>query len=330
MPRFGAIISGTGSYVPEKRLTNQDLEKLVETSNDWIVQRTGIRERRIAASEQATSDLAIEAARRAIESARIKPDDIDLIIAATLTPDMSTPSTACILQSALGIKRHIGAFDINAACSGFVYSLSTASQFIANGIYKHVLVVGAETLSRIVDYTDRGTCILFGDGAGAVILSACDDPERGLQAFELGADGAGGPLLNVPAGGSRMAITPEVLARHDHCLKMSGREVYKFAVTQMTHSLQQAMQACSLTSEHVRLVVPHQVNQRIIDSATGKMGFPAEKVYINIDRYGNTSGASVPIALDEAMRSGRCGAGDWIIMVAFGAGLTWASATVRL
>lgn len=330
MPRFGTIISGTGSYVPEKRLTNQDLEKLVETSNDWIVQRTGIRERRISGPDQASSDLAFEAARRALEASKLSPDDIDLIIVATLTPDMLTPSTACVLQTRLGIKRHIGAFDINAACSGFVYALATASQFIANGAFKHILVVGAETLSRIVDYTDRGTCILFGDGAGAVVLSACDDPERGLRAFELGADGGGGTLLNIPAGGSRQPITPEALARRDQYLKMNGREVYKFAVTQMTHSLQQAMQACSLTSEHVRLVVPHQVNQRIIDSATSKMGFPAEKVYINIDRYGNTSGASVPIALDEAMRSGRCGAGDWIIMVAFGAGLTWASATMRL
>ena len=328
--RFGAIIAGTGSYTPERRLTNADLEKMVDTTNDWIVQRTGIRERRIAAADECTSTLALEASKRAIAAAGITPDDIDLIVVATLTPDMFTPSTACILQEKLGIKRHIAAFDLGAACSGFVYALVTASQFIATGSHKTVLVVGAETLSRIVDYQDRSTCILFGDGAGAAVLKASDDPSRGLQSFLLAADGTGGQFIHVPAGGSRMVASPQSLADRQHYLKMNGREVYKFAVTQMTHSLEEAMEACNLQAEDVRLVVPHQSNLRIISSATEKVGFPPERVYVNIDRYGNTSAASVGIALDEAMRAGRCGPGDWVILLAFGAGLTWASATIKL
>jgi len=327
---FGARISGTGCALPERRLTNADLEKLVETSNDWIVQRTGMRERRIAGPGDSTASLATAAARRALDDANLSPQQIDLLIVATLTPDMPTPSTACLVQHNLGIEKHIGALDLNAACSGFVYSVATAAQFIQTGAYKNVLVIGAETLSRVVDYSDRNTCILFGDGAGAAVLSRSDNPQEGLQAFELGANGGGAPFINIPAGGSLHPATAQTVAERMHYLKMNGREVYKFAVHQMTESLRAAMEACNLTAETVKLVVPHQVNQRIIDSATEKMGFPKEKVFINIDRYGNTSAASVPIALDEARKSGRCGKGDWIIMVAFGAGLTWAAATVKL
>ncbi len=330
MARFGACIAGSGSCVPQRRLTNADLEKLVETSDEWIVQRTGIRERRAVSQGESTVTLALEAAQKALDSAKITADDLDLIIVATLTPELITPSTACLLQEKLGVKRHIGAFDMGAACSGFVYSIATASQFIQTGAYKNVLVVGAETLTRIVDYTDRGTCILFGDGAGAVVLSATEDTQRGIQAFELGADGMDGEILYVPAGGSRLPASADTIANRQHYLKMNGREVYKFAVHQMTDSLKRAMDACHLTAADVKLVVPHQVNQRVIDSATEKMGFPKEKVFVNIDRYGNTSAASVPLALDEALRSGACGPGDWIIMVAFGAGLTWASATIKL
>ncbi len=328
--RFGAFIAGTGCALPERRLTNADLEKLVETSNDWIVQRTGMRERRVAGPGESTASLAAAAGRRAIDDANISPQDVDLLIVATLTPDRLTPSTACLVQHELGIERHIGAFDLNAACSGFVYGLATAAQFVQNGVFRNVLVIGAETLSKVVDYTDRNTCILFGDGAGAAVISRSENPERGLRAFELGANGAGAPFIGIPAGGSLHPATAQTVAERMHYLKMNGREVYKFAVHQMTESLRAAMEACGLTAETVKLVVPHQVNQRIIDSATEKMGFPKEKVFINIERYGNTSAASVPIALDEARKSGRCGAGDWIIMVAFGAGLTWAAATVKL
>jgi 3-oxoacyl-[acyl-carrier-protein] synthase-3 len=235
-----------------------------------------------------------------------------------------------LLQRDLGIQKHIGAFDLNAACSGFVYAAATAAQFIISGAYKNILVVGAETLSKVVDYTDRNTCILFGDGAGAVVMQRDNDPTMGLQSFNLGANGMGAEFIQVPAGGSKCPATVESVNSRQHYLKMNGREVYKFAVTQMAESIRQAMESCNLTVDKVKLVVPHQVNQRIIDSATEKMGFPKEKVFINIEKYGNTSAASVPIALDEAIRAGRCGKGDWIIMVGFGAGLTWAGATVKL
>jgi 3-oxoacyl-[acyl-carrier-protein] synthase-3 len=329
-PRFGAQIIGTGCALPERRLTNADLERMVETSDEWIVQRTGMKERRIVGPGETTSTLATLAAKRALEEAKLAAEDIDLIIVATLTPDMSTPSTACLVQHSLGIKRHIGCMDLNAACSGFVYAIATASQFLQNGAYKHILVIGAETLSRVVDYTDRNTCILFGDGAGAAVLTRTDDPASGFQTFSLGANGDGAPFIQIPAGGSAHPASATTIAERMHYLKMNGREVYKFAVHQMTESLRFGMESCGLTAETVKLVVPHQVNQRIIDSATEKMGFPKDKVFINIQQYGNTSAASVAIALDEARKSGRCGAGDYIIMVAFGAGLTWAAATVKL
>jgi len=330
MPRFGAIIRGTGSAVPARRLTNADLEKLIDTTDDWIVQRTGMRERRICGPEDSTATLATQAGKRALEAAGIGADELDLIIVATLTPELTTPSTSCLVQEALGIQKHIGCFDLNAACSGFVYAIATAAQFLQNGNFKNILVIGAETLSRIVDYTDRNTCILFGDGAGAVVLSACDDPTRGLQAFNLGANGHAWRYIQIPGGGSKYPASATTVSEKMHFLKMNGREVYKFAVTQMTHSLEQAMVSCGLTANDVKLVVPHQVNQRIIDSATEKMGFPKEKVFLNIEKYGNTSAASVPLALDEAMREKRCGQGDWIIMVGFGAGLTWAGTTFKL
>ncbi len=330
MPRYGAIITGTGSALPSKRLTNQDLEKLVETSDDWIVQRTGMRERRIAEAGETTVTLGLAAARKALDAANFSAQDIDLIIVGTLTPEMTTPATSCILQRELGITKHIGAFDLNAACSGFVYALATGAQFIQNGAFKNILIVGAETLSRFVDYKDRNTCILFGDGAGAVILSRCDDPTRGMQAFNLGANGHGADFITIPAGGSRKPASVETVNNREHYIRMNGREVYKFAVTQMTESLRQAMTDAGITPDQVKLVVPHQVNMRIIDSATEKLGFPKEKVFVNIEKYGNTSAASVPIALDEAVRSGKCGKGDWIIMVGFGAGLTWAATTFKL
>ena len=329
-PRFGAFIAGTGSALPERRLTNADLEKMVDTTDEWINQRTGMRERRIVGPGETTASLATLAAQRALADSGVSPEDLDLIIVCTLTPDMLTPSTACLVQHHLGIKKHIGAFDLNAACSGFVYGLATASQFIQNGSCKNILVIGAETLSRFVDYKDRNTCILFGDGAGAAVISRTTDTARGLQSFDLGANGEGAQFITIPAGGSQCPPTATSVAEGMHYLKMNGREVYKFAVTQMTESLRAAMASCNLTTDSVKLVVPHQVNQRIIDSATEKMGFPKDKVFLNIEKYGNTSAASVPIALDEARKAGRCTTGDWIIMVAFGAGLTWAAATVKL
>ncbi len=330
MTPYGASIAGTGSCVPERRLTNADLEKLVDTTDEWIVQRTGIRERRIAAPGESSSTLAIVAAQRALESAKVKAADIDMIIVATVTPDMPTPSNACLLQHALGCRRGIAAMDLNAACSGFVYALVTGSAFIKTGTARTVLVVGAETLSRITDYTDRSTCILFGDGAGAAILTRSADTGIGVQHFELGSDGSGAMLLHVPAGGSRAPATADTVGGKMHTLRMSGREVFKFAVAQMSESIQRAMNACNLTPDQIKLVIPHQSNARIIDSATAKIGLTSDRTFINIDKYGNTSAASVAIALDEAIRAGRCGRGDWIVIIGIGGGLTWATATVKL
>ena len=278
-PQFRASIRGTGCALPERRLTNADLEKLVDTSDEWIVQRTGMRERRIASPGETTASLATLAAQKALAEAQLSPQDLDMIILGTLTPDMQTPATACWVQHHLGIKKHIPAFDLNAACSGFVYSLATAAQFIQNGSFKNILVIGAETLSRVVDYTDRNTCVLFGDGAGAAILSRSENLAEGLQAFHLGANGGGAHFITIPAGGSANPATATTIAERMHYLKMNGREVYKFAVHQMTESISVAMSACGLTAETVKLVVPHQVNQRVIDSATEKMGFPKDKVF---------------------------------------------------
>jgi 3-oxoacyl-[acyl-carrier-protein] synthase-3 len=273
--------------------------------------------------------MGLTAARRALEMADLAPQDLDLIVCATITPEMMFPSTACFIQAGLGC-RPIGAFDLLAACSGFVYALAVGSQFIRTGTYRNVLVVGTETLSRIIDYADRGSCILFGDGAGAAVLSATREPGRGLQYFRLYADGSNPDLLHLPGGGSRYPASTQTLAERMHYIRLNGREVYKFAVTRMQELIQEAMCDCRLTVDDIALVVPHQVNQRIIDSAVRHMNFPPEKVMGNLDRYGNTSAASVPIALDEAMRTGRVRAGDTVLLVAFGGGFTWASAVVTL
>ncbi len=324
-----AVITGTGSYVPEKILKNEDFEKFLDTSDEWITSRTGIKERRIATENDGTASMAAHAARSALADAQISAQDLDLIIVATFTPEMPLPATACFVQQALGAK-DAAAFDIAAACSGFVYALSVARQFIGTGKYRNVLVIGAETLSRFCDYQDRGSCILFGDGAGAVVLSASDQSDRGLLYTHLAADGQGWDLLQIPAGGSRSPASNQTVKNREHYLKLRGKEVYKFAVQKMQFLLKDAMTACKLTTEAVAMVVPHQVNTRIIDSACQHLGFPREKIYVNIDRMGNTSAASVPIALDEASRTGKVNPGDVVIMIAFGAGLTWASAVVRL
>ncbi|GGG12245.1 3-oxoacyl-ACP synthase III [Paenibacillus aceti] len=319
-------IIGTGKYVPERVLTNADLEKMVDTNDEWIVSRTGIRERHIAAPEQATSDLAYEAAVRALKSAGMTADQLELIIVATITPDTSFPSTACILQDKLGAKR-AAAFDLSAACSGFVYSMATANGFIKTGMYKNALVIGVDTLSRITDYTDRNTCVLFGDGAGAVIVG--EVPEgRGFLSFDLGAEGAGGELLKLAAGGSRLPASEETVKAKQHYIYMNGREVFKFAVRVMGSATEEVLRKAGKTKEDIDLFVPHQANIRIIQSAMQRLNLPEEKCVINVDKYANTSAASIPLALVEAAEDGRIKEGDTVLLVGFGGGLTWGASVL--
>jgi len=327
MPDYGAIIAGTGSYVPEKRLTNDDLSKMVDTNDQWIVQRTGIRERRIAGPTESTATMATAAARKALTAAEITPAELDLIVCGTISGEMVFPSTACFVAAALGLSS-TPAFDVAAACSGFIYTLETAANFIKAGRYRNVLAIGAETLSRITDYTDRSSCILFGDGAGAVVLQR-GEPTRGLVYTGLHSDGHGWELLCCKPG-SRHPISETLLSERNQYMKIKGREVYKFAVQRFEELIEDALRKCELKPEDIKLIVPHQVNQRIIDSAMDKLGLGIEKAYVNIDKYGNTSAASIPIALDEAVRAGRIARGDTIILVAFGAGLTWANAVIRM
>ncbi|MGN7453858.1 beta-ketoacyl-ACP synthase III [Paenibacillus pasadenensis] len=326
MKSISVGIIGTGKYVPEKVLTNQDLERMVETNDEWIVTRTGIRERRIAAEGQATSDLAFEASLKALESAGITAEQLDLIIVATITPDMFFPSTASLLQDRLGASR-AAAFDLSAACSGFIYGLATASSMIQAGLYKHVLLVGAECLSRITDYTDRNTCILFGDGAGAVVLG--EVPEgRGFQSFELGSDGSGGQLLKIPGGGSRLPSTADSVEAKQHYLKMAGNDVFKFAVRVMGASAEQALSKAGFGKGDIDLLIPHQANIRIIQSALNRLELPEDKAMVNLDRYGNVSAASIPLALAEAVEQGKVSEGDKLLLVGFGGGLTWGASVL--
>ncbi|MMZ55251.1 3-oxoacyl-[acyl-carrier-protein] synthase 3 [compost metagenome] len=319
-------VIGTGKYVPEKILTNKDLEEIVETSDEWIVSRTGIQERHIAAPEQATSDLAYEAAIKALESAGMTAQDLDLIIVATVTPDMAFPSTACILQDKLGAKG-AAAFDLSAACSGFVYGLATATSFIKTGIYNNALIIGADCLSRITDYTDRNTCVLFGDGAGAVVIG--EVPEgRGFQSFDLGAEGAGGTLLKLEAGGSRLPASADTLENKQHYIYMNGREVFKFAVRVMGTATVDVLEKAGLSKDDIDLFVPHQANVRIIQSAMQRLDLPEEKVVVNVHKYANTSAASIPLALVEAAEEGRMKEGDRVLMVGFGGGLTWGASVL--
>ncbi len=322
-------IAGTGSYLPEKILTNADLEKMVDTNDQWIVERTGIRERRIAAPGQTTSDLGLVASMRALEAASLTPNDIDMILFATVTPDMPMPSTACYLQAKLGC-RNVMAFDLSAACSGFVYAMSVADQFIRTGMYKNVLVVGGEVLHHVVNYKDRETCILFGDGCGAAILSRTDanDPNV-IQSAHLHADGNLADLLTLPAGGSAMPYTQEVLDNSSHYVHMKGREIFKAAVRTMTQCCQEALDTNKMSVEDIDWLIPHQANLRILELVASSFKIPAEKVIVNLHKTGNTSAGTVPIALDEAIREGKIKRGDNILMTVFGAGLTSGSLMVR-
>ena len=320
-------ITGVGSYVPEKILTNADLEKMVETTDEWITSRTGIKARRIAAANEFTSDLATKAAERAMKMAGVTAAQIDLIIVATLTPDMPFPSTACLVQRKLGALR-AAAFDMEAACSGFIYALEIGQQFITSRTYETVLIIGAEKLSSIVNWKDRNTCVLFGDGAGAAILQNREN-SHGLLTAVMGADGNKADLLSMPGGGSACPATPESVANGLHYLRMDGKETFKNAVQAMVSAAHEAMRRCEIDITKIKCVIPHQANQRIVDAVGDRLGATPEQLFINLDKYGNTSAASVAIALDEAVAAGKIQRGDLVLLVVFGAGLTWGAAVIE-
>lgn len=331
-PFCTSSIIGTGSYVPEKVVTNADISKIVDTSDEWITSRTGIKERRIAAADEATSDMAAAAARRAIEAAGISADEIGLIVVATVTPDMFFPSTACIVQKKIGAGNAV-CFDINAACSGFLYALQVARHFINTGNRTTALVIGAEKLSSLINWQDRNTCVLFGDGAGAVVIRRAEEglpnvPGRVLSTV-MGSDGNLADLLRVPGGGSACPITAENVISRPNTIHMEGRETFKHAVTRMLQASEQALELAGLTAADVNMVIPHQANARIIVAIAERLGLPPEKTFMNLDKYGNTSAATIPVALDEAHRQGKIKRGDVLVLVAFGGGFTWASSVVR-
>lgn len=320
-------IIGLGKYLPEKRLTNKDLEKIVDTTDEWITERTGIKERRIARENEATSDMAVNAAGMAIENAGLKPEDIDLIIVATITPDMFFPATACIVQSKLGIN-HVPAFDISVACSGFIYGIAIADQFIKAGAYKHILMIAAEKMSSVTDWTDRSTCVLMGDGAGAVVLT--EVKRGGILSIHLGADGSKGDLLQMPAGGSRLPATASTVEARLHFLKMEGNVLFRHAVKVMAEAALKAAEPLGLKGDDISLVIPHQANIRILNAVAKRMGIdPEKKLYLNIEKYGNMSAASSAVALTEAVEEGRVKKGDIILLDAFGAGLTWGAIIIE-
>ena len=320
-------IIGTGSSVPDTILSNSDLEKMVETSDEWITSRTGIKERRIADQDTASSDIAYEAAKKALKAANVKPSDLDVIIVGTITPDFLFPSTGCVVQSLLGAKNAY-AFDLMAGCSGFLYALHVAQGIIKSGAAEKILVIGVDTLSKVTDFEDRSTCILFGDGAGAAVLTASDEP--GILSSLLSSDGRDWDLLYVPAGGSRTPINEQVLKTRDQYIKMKGNDVFKVAVKSMESATINAIKEADLEPEDIDLFVPHQANQRILEAVRKRLNFPEEKVFVNLDRYGNTSGASIPLALDEAIRQGRVKEGNLVLFAAFGAGFTWGASVVKL
>jgi 3-oxoacyl-[acyl-carrier-protein] synthase III len=323
-----SLIAGTGSYAPEKVLTNADLARLVDTNDEWIVDRTGIRERHLASPEQATSDLAYEASLRALADAGLAAEDVELIVVGTVTPDYPWPSAAAVLQGRLGNKKAF-AFDVSAACAGSIYALSVADRYVASGAIKNALVIGAECLTKITDWTDRNTCILFGDAAGAIVLRPTDEPGRGIQRIQLHADGSLVPILLQPGGGSRRPMSEEVLKERAHFVKMNGREVFKVAVRELERTSREVLAAEGLTPGDVRHVIAHQANKRILDATLSRLEVPPERCWMNLERYGNTSSASLPMTLDEAHRAGWFEPGDVILMMAIGGGMAWGAGVVR-
>ncbi len=320
-------IVGTGSYAPERVLTNADLEKMVETTDEWIVTRTGMKERRIARADEATSDMAAKAALKALEAAGLQPSEVDMIVVATITPDMVFPNTGCFVQNLIGAKKAF-CMDVEAACSGFLYAMEIGRQFVASGAVNNALIIGAEKLSCITDWQDRGTCVLFGDGAGAVVLQAKGE-RHGILTTVLGSDGALAELLMLPGGGSRNPASEQTVKDRLHYMKMTGREVFKHAVTKMVASAKEALERCGLTIDDVDCIIPHQANKRIIEAIGQRLGAPVEKYFVNIEKYGNMSAASVVVALDEAVRSGFVKKGDTVLMIAFGGGFTWGASVLE-
>lgn len=325
---YQVCIAGTGSYLPAQVLTNDELAVSVDTSNEWIVSRTGIKERRIAAKDEFTSHMATHAARRALEQAGLAAEDIELIIVATITPDTPTPATACYVQQSLGANRAV-AFDISAACSGFLYAMKISKRLIADGGFKNALIIGAEKLSSVTNWSDRSTCVLFGDGAGAAVLRRANPEEGSILATEMGTDGSLTHLLNIPGGGSACPITISNVNDNLFTLTMMGKEVFKHAVNRMKEAAEKVIERAGLKAEDIACVIPHQANLRIIDAIADRLAVPNERVFVNLDKYGNTSAAAVAIALDEANRTGAFKRGDHIVLVVFGAGLTWAAAAIR-
>jgi 3-oxoacyl-[acyl-carrier-protein] synthase-3 len=328
MSVFPVCIAGTGSYLPEKILTNAELSSLVDTTDEWIVSRTGIKERRIAAEGEFTSHMAGKAAEKALQQAGLAAADVELIIVATITPDTLTPATACYVQQRLGANRAV-AFDISAACSGFLYAMKLSKRLIASGAFKNALIIGAEKLSAFVNWEDRGTCVLFGDGAGAAVLRRAEAGEGEILATEMGTDGNLTHLLNIPGGGSACPITQANAGQHLATLAMLGKEVFKHAVNRMKEASEKVIERAGLQPEDIACVIPHQANLRIIDAIADRLAVPNERVFVNLDKYGNTAAAAVAIALDEANRSGAFKRGENIVLVVFGAGLTWAAAAIR-
>ncbi len=326
--KIRAGLLGTGSYLPEKILTNKDMEKIVDTTDEWIFTRTGIKERRMAAENQTTSDLATEAAKKALLDAGLKPTDLDLIMVATITTDMPTPATACFVQSKLGAPQ-AAAFDISAACSGFVYGFSIAKAFIESGMYQRILLIGAEKLTAFVDWKDRGTCVLFGDGAGAAILGPVAENQHEILSTYMAANGNEAELLKIPGGGCRYPSTLQSVELKLHTLKMEGKEIFKIAVKVMSEAVLEALKRANITLDQVSWIIPHQANNRIIQAIGERLEVPPDKLFVNLDKVGNTSAASVGIALDEAVKTGKIQKGQYIVFVAFGAGTTLASSVVK-